>query len=156
VLFRLPELRKRTSDSLTEARNQEKKLPPPPSLYPVSELFDLVVNFSNGLQRHVDASEGHEDLIRDCRENYLAFKRAIAQTSPNFIPYTKAELESKSYPPSTNLTINGETIRWRLSYDDQDDHIESDEYFGFTMNIDDVRDHVSRCAILVFNLVTLF
>lgn len=61
-------------------------LPPPPPENPTAELLRLVTGFNAELTKYVQAVDGYESLVQQCRPAYNQFKKGILSTRPNFRP----------------------------------------------------------------------
>jgi hypothetical protein len=77
-----------------------EKLPHPLPENPVIELLRLLTAFSTEMKQWIDASEGHEALVRIFRRASADFKDDIFRTAPNFRPFKDADEEHRLTPPT--------------------------------------------------------
>ncbi|KZS86992.1 P-loop containing nucleoside triphosphate hydrolase protein [Sistotremastrum niveocremeum HHB9708] len=87
----LPALRQKVDESLTASTAQLRKLPPPLTMDPSSELLSMITGFSSDAQSHVNGTDAHVALVQENRSVYRKFKIAIRKTAPEFRPFLKKE-----------------------------------------------------------------
>lgn len=87
----LPRIRSETSRKLEECLSDHVRLPKPVDDDPPAYILRLLNNFCDQMQRHIKGSIDDNMLIHRNRDAFVAFKRAIRQTAPNFIPVLKGK-----------------------------------------------------------------
>lgn len=68
-----------------------KQLPPPPSADPVSELQQILFNFTNELSSYSQGSMNTPTLIQSSRSIYETFRLNLLATEPTFVAKSEKE-----------------------------------------------------------------
>ena len=76
-------------------------LPKPPSDNPVSEIIEMVSDFSRSLSTFVEGTPDEHGIHQVIRPLHVKFKDAIKEAAPDFRPYKSGE--SVHYEPPTFL-----------------------------------------------------
>lgn len=94
---RLPQIRNDLSTALTGVHAALKKLPPPPSADPVSELHARLAGLSRDLDLLAQGAPGFAELVQAKNREDQLLKNMLYATKPHFIPFTatKAEAETR-------------------------------------------------------------
>lgn len=114
----------------------------PPSNDPSSEMMGLVTDFAASIESHIQGGPGHEKLLQDVMAAYMRYKRDLWRTAPRFTPFTAKELDEDEADVQLKMDYAGDVEGVRegpMGPSGQD---------GKIMDLDDVREHVKRCAIL--------
>jgi len=127
----LPNLKQKARKLLDKAVADLKKLPPPPSDHPLSDLMNLVEPFCREVHTWIVEPKPDQDLIRLCRMEYAKFKATISATHPQFMPFPKHSPEA--------------TSTWQITLEKEDDHIKPASSPDLKMDLNDVSDHIDNC-----------
>ncbi|KIK82818.1 hypothetical protein PAXRUDRAFT_832134 [Paxillus rubicundulus Ve08.2h10] len=90
IAKRLPEIQKELMDALQDTEAHLRALPRAPSNDPVGEVLQVLSSFTRGLSRRLEGTPEEDGLLQTIRPYQLAFKRAIRETAPNFVPWDKS------------------------------------------------------------------
>ena len=99
--FRLPELADELQGLLKQTELRLRGLPKPPSDNPVSEVIEMVSEFSRSLSTFVEGTPDEQGIHQVIQPLHARFRDAIKETAPDFRPY-KSE-ERLEYEPPTFL-----------------------------------------------------
>lgn len=99
LFFRLPRLADELQSRLKETETGLRKLPKPPPENPVTEIFELVSEFSRSLSTYIEGTPDPRGIHQTIRPLHVKFKDAIRDTAPDFRPY-KAGEQGNYEPPS--------------------------------------------------------
>ncbi|KAF8839963.1 hypothetical protein BDN67DRAFT_952527 [Paxillus ammoniavirescens] len=106
IAKRLPEIQKELMNSLQETEAELRALPRAPSSDPVGEVLHVLNSFTRDLSHRLEGTPEKNGLLQTIRPHQQAFKRAIRQTAPNFIPW--AETERGRELPKVQFLVNEE------------------------------------------------
>ena len=95
-LFSLPKIQSETSRNLENCRKELGTLPPAVDMDPASYMLTLLTRLCDDVQQYVRGSSDTSRLIHQNRDAYALFKKAIAKTTPNFIPLLNASYNNAS------------------------------------------------------------
>jgi hypothetical protein len=88
-LSRLPEIQKELMDALQNTEAELRALPRAPSNDPVGEVLHVLSSFTRDLSRRLEGTPEEDGLLQTIRPHQQAFKRAIRETAPNFVPWER-------------------------------------------------------------------
>ena len=86
LLCSLPSLRRHMNSLLKSCSEELKRLPPPSTNPPSSELLLRISKFCGGFHNVVDAVDD-KTMVRKARERYEQYKWDILETAPDFRPF---------------------------------------------------------------------
>ncbi len=120
---------------MQEVEDALTRLPPPPSENPSQELLRLVTGFSADVANLVEGTQSFEQLIQRCRPAYIAFRRDIRRTAPDFRSFTgpnDPEIHPFSNPNVRIQVVTGDS-------EDGDDNLVK---INKPVYLPEVRDHI--------------
>ncbi|KAK7436890.1 hypothetical protein VKT23_018911 [Stygiomarasmius scandens] len=94
----LPRITQETEKRLRECRKELGSLPKPVEEAPATHMLGLITAFTDEIKLFVRGDVKAASLIQTHNDTYKIFKRNLAQTAPNFVPF----LDAESYPYFTN------------------------------------------------------
>ncbi|PFH47397.1 hypothetical protein AMATHDRAFT_42963 [Amanita thiersii Skay4041] len=100
VLKRLPEIQDELEQAIARTETSLSKLPKEPSKDPLSEIMNLIYEFTSDVSRHANGVPEPDALHQLIRPEQEYFRTAIRDTIPAFIPFKKAsqkQLENPSF-----------------------------------------------------------
>jgi hypothetical protein len=78
-------------NSLQETEVELRALPRAPSGDPVGEVLHVLSSFTRDLSHRLEGTPEENGLLQTIRPHQQAFKRAIRQTAPNFVPWAETQ-----------------------------------------------------------------
>ncbi|KIJ63510.1 hypothetical protein HYDPIDRAFT_40933 [Hydnomerulius pinastri MD-312] len=87
IAKRLPEIQEELTNALRDTEAKLRALPKAPSNDPVGEVLHVLSLFTRDLSRRLEGTPDEDGLIQSIRPHQQAFRRAIRETAPNFIPW---------------------------------------------------------------------
>ncbi|KIJ63497.1 hypothetical protein HYDPIDRAFT_29303 [Hydnomerulius pinastri MD-312] len=87
IAKRLPEIQEELTNALQDTEAKWRALPKAPSNDAVGEVLHVLSLFARDLSRRLEGTPDEDGLIQSIRPHQQAFKRAIRETAPNFIPW---------------------------------------------------------------------
>ncbi|KAF8839962.1 hypothetical protein BDN67DRAFT_1011889, partial [Paxillus ammoniavirescens] len=91
IAKRLPEIQKELMNALQETEAELRALPRAPSGDPVGEVLHVLSSFIRDLSRRLEGTPEEDGLLQTIRPHQEAFKRAIRETAPDFVPWEKTQ-----------------------------------------------------------------
>ena len=92
-------------NAIKETDEKLRGLPKPPSDNPVSEVLQALGGFVRELDRRVEGTPEENGLLQKFRPHQVAFKTAIRQTAPQFVPWGRTS--TKELPEAVFLSNEG-------------------------------------------------
>ncbi|KIJ13509.1 hypothetical protein PAXINDRAFT_13626 [Paxillus involutus ATCC 200175] len=93
-------------NSLQETEAELRALPRAPSGDPVGEVLHVLSSFTRDLSHRLEGTPEENGLLQTIRPHQQAFKRAVRQTAPNFVPW--AETQRSRELPKAQFLANEE------------------------------------------------
>ncbi|KIJ08216.1 hypothetical protein PAXINDRAFT_89188 [Paxillus involutus ATCC 200175] len=130
IAKRLPEIQKELMDALQNTEAELRALPRAPSNDPVGEVLHVLSSFTRDLSRRLEGTPEEDGLLQTIRPHQQAFKRAIRETAPNFVPWERTP-KGRQLPKADFLANEG---------DDKGSESESESEFSKKIYINEVFD----------------
>ncbi|KAF9222274.1 hypothetical protein BS17DRAFT_735704, partial [Gyrodon lividus] len=119
IAKRLPEIQEELMSALQDTETKLRKLPSAPSNDPVGEVLHVLRNFTRDLSRHLEGTPDERGLLQTIRPHQGAFKRAILETAPSFLPWAKTTTDREL--PKPQFLVNEEENNMDSDPDGEDE-----------------------------------
>ncbi|KDQ60446.1 hypothetical protein JAAARDRAFT_191825 [Jaapia argillacea MUCL 33604] len=86
----LPKLQLESRSCLDSCTSQLQNLPQPIEAEPATYVLGLITQLCNDVNHFIEGGIESGQLIHENRDAFKAFKAAVAETAPNFLPYESA------------------------------------------------------------------
>jgi hypothetical protein len=95
----LPEIQEEIEHGIASTRAAINKLSPVPSTDPLNDIASLLHAFTSDLHEHAMGIPETRGLMQTIAPAQQDFRRAVRQTAPMFVPFSRKQVKAQSLPP---------------------------------------------------------